>query len=69
MTAYRINIDGRVYEGDYGSAANAVYGAMLYDENQAESWTLIDERELAGEIIGVERLNHNVTKKIHRVKD
>lgn len=31
MTAFRVDIDGRVYEGHYDGRINAVYGAMLKD--------------------------------------
>lgn len=39
MPAYKINIDGRVYEGHYANKPNAVFGAMLKDD--------IDRRRVA----------------------
>lgn len=33
MSAFRILINGRCWEGDYASATNAVFGAMRADEN------------------------------------
>lgn len=32
MTAFRVTIDGRAYEGHYDSPANAVFGCMRKDE-------------------------------------
>jgi hypothetical protein len=32
VTAFRVSIDGRAYEGHYDSPANAVFGCMRKDE-------------------------------------
>lgn len=32
MSRWRINIEGRIYEGTYRSAADAVFGAMRTDQ-------------------------------------
>jgi hypothetical protein len=32
VTAFRVTIDGRAYEGDYGDKADAVYGCMRKDD-------------------------------------
>lgn len=33
MSAFRVEIDGRAWEGEYSSFANAVFGACRADEN------------------------------------
>ena len=70
---YRVNIDGRIYEGSYGSKANAVFGAICKDQidrnRNRETWSKESLREEARQptLIGVEILDHKVAKKVHRV--
>jgi hypothetical protein len=72
MPAYRVNIDGRAYQGHYGEPSAAVYGAMLIDDNllyeqDYEEWLRI-HRSGAAMLIGVEPVtDHFVAKKCHRV--
>lgn len=83
MPYFRINIDGRIYEGEYGSKPDAVYGAMCKDsidrgracyaiastKDRSEAYREMYAEDAAPSLIGVEKLDHRVTKKIHRVLD
>lgn len=65
---WRINIDGRIYEGQYSSAANAAFGALLKDENHLYEEGKGSVTQFYGRsLIGLEKLDHKVARKVHRV--
>lgn len=69
MPMYHIDIDGREYEGFYGSPADAVFGAMLKDSYDEESphWTVAREQEYVGRLVGVQRIDKKGRWKARRV--
>lgn len=78
MPAYRIDIDGRIYEGHYDSKPNAVFGAMCkdsIDRNRAARTTsngyfALRQEDAQPSLIGVEIVTgRKVAKKIHKVLD
>jgi hypothetical protein len=66
-TGYRVDIDGRVYEGGWNSPANAVFGAMRKDE--IDGYREEPRRHPARKIlIGVEYVDDRpIVQKVHRV--
>jgi len=66
---WRINIDGRVYEGNYKSKPDAVFGAMLKDSYRVQDYAERYSEGLEPSLIGIERIEKSKAKKIHRVYD